>query len=445
MIRRAMAAFKGNRLAYQLARGSFVSSGIQGAGAVLVFLSEVLLARILGAPEYGMYALVMAWLQVMVIVALLGSNQLLLRFVPVYLSMTDWPLLRGVLRQCVRITLLISATAVLIAAGILFALQDRMDSHVQTSFLVGFAVLPFAALSAQRQAILRGFHRVESALVPELIVRPSLLIALLLAFAWGMNASVSATTALGMNGLAFVVTFALGWYWQRRVIPAEANAVQPDTRTREWLRVALPLFLIAGLQLLIIRLDILMLGAIAGREQAGIYAAAGRIADVVVFALVSANAIVAPMIAGLYARKDIGGLQQVLTMLARGIVLFTIPLALAVVYFGRDILDMFGDGYRTAYVPLLILVCGQMVNALSGPVGFLLAMTGYQMDSLRILVLAMFLNLALNIGLIPLFGILGAAIATGVSTVLWNLLMLNKVRKRLGVDGSVFALLGRRI
>ncbi len=438
------ARFGGETATRQLARGTLVSFLVQGSGAGLILFSEILMARILGAAGYGLFATVMAWLQVLVMVALLGSNHLLLRFVPTYVATGEWPLLRGLLRHCGRISVVVGAGVFLVAVLLLSGLGERVAAETRWAFLIGMAVLPVAALSLQRQAILRGLHRVAVALSPELIARPALLMLLAAGMVWGLGRAVTAPVALAMNGAALIAAYLLGRYWQAAALPAEVRAVPPATRSPEWLRIAVPLFLIAGAQLLIVRMDIMLLGALAGHEDAGRYAAASRVADLIVFALASANVIVAPLIAGLHARGDAAGLQRMLAALAKGVLLLTVPLVAVVGLFGRPILGLFGAGYEVAYLPLLILVCGQVVNALSGPVDFVMSMTGQQVRMLQILALATALNLALNLALIPLLGLVGAAIATAGTTVFWNLLMRRAVRLRLGVDASVLVLLRGR-
>lgn len=254
----------------------------------------------------------------------------------------------------------------------------------------------------------------------------------------------SAATVLAVNGVAVLAAFALGRLLQQRAMPPAARQSAPEERRAEWIRIGVPLFLITGIQLLIVRLDIILLGAMAGHEAAGYYAPASRVADLLVFALASANVIVGPLIAGLHARNDVAGLQKILATLAKGVLLFTIPLVLFITFFGSEILGFFGDEYRAAYVPLLILTCGQVVNAVSGPVDFVMAMTGPQVRMLQILVFSAVLNVALNLILIPPFGLAGAASATASTTVFWNLAMRRAVMRRLGVDASVLVLLRRR-
>ena len=445
LAQRIAANFRGEGAARQLARGTVVSFLIQATGVGLILLAEILLARVLGTSGYGLYATVMAWVNVLAMIALLGSNHLLLRFVPTYVATMEWSRLNGLLRHCIR-TSLTSGVGIYIAALLTLALlREDVTTETFWAFVIGIAAVPVAALSQQRQAILRGLHRVIEALSPELIVRPLLLMLLVVGLAWVVKAPVSAPIALSMNGLALIAAFLLGRHWQRNLMPIEARTASPIIQSSGWQHIAVPLFLIAAMQLLIVRLDIILLGALEGHEQAGRYAAASRVADLVVFALASANVIVAPLIAGLHARNDIAGMQHMLALLAKGITLLTLPVVVIIGFFGQSILGLFGHDYEVAYLPLLILVCGQVVNALSGPVDFIMAMTGQQMKMLQILALATGLNLVLNLLLIPPLGLLGAAIATASTTIFWNLFMRRVVRQRLGVDASVLILFRRRL
>ncbi len=445
MIKRVLGLFSGTSTSRQLARGSAISFVLQAAGAGLIFLSEVVLARALQAEGYGLYATVFAWLQVLVLVALLGSNHLLVRYVPAYLADREWSLLRGVIGYATRTTAYISAAILVLTLVLFFLLQDRFSSQLRWAYLVGIMALPLFALSLQRQAILRGLHCVGRALSPEYLLRPLLLIAFVSVLAWGIDVSLTAPLALALNGVAILLTFLLGWYWLRRSLPVELKAAARNSRPREWLAVSLPLFVITCMQLLIVRMDIILLGSIEGPGQAGIYAAASRVSDLVVFALAAANAIVAPMISAMHARNDMAGLQKLMTQLAKGVLAFTLPLVLSVVMFGDTILAVFGPDYPAAYTALLILVFGQMVNALSGPVDFMLYMTGHQKQSMFIFALATLLNLLLNLALIPHYGLQGAAIATATTTVFWNSVMRYYVRKKLGIEASVLVLLRKAL
>lgn len=433
----------GDVLRDRLAHGSVISFMVQGAGAGLMFLSEVLLARLLGAHDYGVVATVVALLQVLTMVVLLGSNNLLLRFVPVYSARGDLSSMRSLLRYCAHLSIGVGLAISVAFAIAMLLLHTGATTETRWTVAIGIAALPVMALSLQRQAVLRGLQRIAKALLPDLVIRPLVLMGLVIAWYVANNQVIGAPQAMALHLTAAVVALLLGRIWMNKALPEGIRCVSAAAPDRQWLRIALPLFLIAVMQLLIVRLDIMLLGMMIGHDEAGRYAAASRVADVAVFALASANVAVAPLIAAMHARGDMAGLQRLLAALAKGVLVITVPLIAIIVLSGTSILSLFGQDYGSAYAALLILVGGQAVNALSGPVDFMLTMTGQQVKMLRILVASGVFNLVLNVLLIPAFGLEGAAIATASTTIFWNILMRRAVLLHLGVEASMVVLFKR--
>jgi O-antigen/teichoic acid export membrane protein len=102
--------------------------------------------------------------------------------------------------------------------------------------------------------------------------------------------------------------------------------------------------------------------------------------------------------------------------------------------FLESILGIFGTTIRAAETALSILAVGQLAAALVGPAGLLLTMSEYERLQMVNSVLVSLLNIALNYILIQEFGIVGAAIATGVSFVVLNILRLAQTWYLLGIQ-----------
>lgn len=429
-----------------LAKGSLYAFLIQGIGAFLVLLTETVVARLLGVGQFGIYAMASAWIYVLALVASLGFNHALLRFVPTYIAHEDWGGLRGIVR---RANLWVIAAATVLGIGgslLLLALQRCcIAPAVLPAFFIAFMIVPVLALSSLRQAVLRSLGSIAQALAPEWLLRPLIFIALLAGAAAILPAPLQASAALSFNLAATIAAFAMGAFWQHRAISPHLRGCAPVYRDREWLSVAAPLLLIVGLNMISSRIDVIMLGMLSEIEHVGIYSAASRVADVVVFGLVSANAIAAPMIARLHSTGRHEELQKIVQLAAKGIFLLTLPIALILLIFGHQILGLFGQEFSDGYPVLVILVCGQLVNALAGPVGYLMTMTGHQNHAARIVSISALMNLTLNVLLIPLWGMLGAAVANALSTATWNILMLRFVKKELSIQSSAIIFLDRQI
>jgi O-antigen/teichoic acid export membrane protein len=60
-------------------------------------------------------------------------------------------------------------------------------------------------------------------------------------------------------------------------------------------------------------------------------------------------------------------------------------------------------------------------------------MTGYQKYTFIGVAVSAILNIILNAALIPQWGAEGAAMATAISTVVWNILLVSFVQKKLNI------------
>ena len=180
-------------------------------------------------------------------------------------------------------------------------------------------------------------------------------------------------------------------------------------------------------------------------EAAGVYRVAVQGALLVTFGLTAANVALAPLVAGLHAAGETARLQRVVTESARIVLLWSLPVALLMIFFGRWMLStLFSDEFAPGATALAILSAAQLLNAGMGSVGLLLTMSGHERDTARGVTTAAAVNLVLNALLIPGGGIEGAAAATALSLVVWNVLLALWVHRRLGLHATALGRIDRR-
>ena len=139
------------------------------------------------------------------------------------------------------------------------------------------------------------------------------------------------------------------------------------------------------------------------------------------------NGILAPILPDLHGRGEMKQLAFVYKNSTRWMFALTFPIFLVVVLFARQIMGLFGHDFVQGYMVLIILSSAYLLNAATGPVCFMLLMSGKQnlelIDDLSMVAV----NILLNIWLIGAYGSVGAAIATGASLVLMNLIKVVQV------------------
>jgi O-antigen/teichoic acid export membrane protein len=422
------------------AAGSFAMK-VSGVG--LAFLTSVLLARILGAEGYGLYAWVMAWGGLLTVPALLGLDRLTVREAAARSAVSEWGEVRGFLRWS---TWIVAGFSILLAAAAAAVVRFvfRPDPEVTLVFLLVLASLPCVVLTFMGQAAMRGLKQVVAGQVAESIVRPGVLV-LLVVGAWLI---LERTLVPADAALLYLVASAAGsaaaWWMLRRRIPEEVRAARPRYRPGPWIRAALPMLLVAGLVVVNNRTDTIMLGAIKGTGPAGVYFVATRAAELIAFLLFAFNMPLAPAVAALHASGARPALPRLVTRTARYVFLGSLPVAVVMVVFGKTILSLFGPEFPEGHTALAILCVGQIVNAAAGSVGLILNMTGHQKDTAIGVGISAVLNIVLNAVLIPLLGIAGAAIATTASLVAWNVILAVMVYRRTGVHTTALGVIGKR-
>ncbi len=422
-------------------RGGAGSALVQVINRLLALAVGIVLARGLGAEGYGVYAYAFALLTLLMVFAELGMPTLLMREVAASEACQDWPHLRGVLVRALQIVFSAAVALAAIAALVLWLLSDRMPVSQSVTLVWVIALLPLAALTRAMMAAVQGLQHVVKAQVVEMLVRPVLVLAgvgFLFIFVSGMRQPQYAMAVQFVTAIAVLCIAAVVLY---RYLPRSVHATAAQYQTRQWLASAMPLTLIGGAGIINNQTDILMLGFFRTAEDVGIYRVATQGAILVAFGLQAANAVIAPQFARLYAQGDQARLQRLVTASARIILMAALPVALTFVLAGGAIAGwVFGQEFTQSHTPLAILAVGQLINAAMGSVGFLLNMTGHERDVARTLLITAGLNVLLNLFLIPPFGMAGAASATAVSLALWNIMLYQIVKKRIGINSTAFVL-----
>lgn len=420
-----------------LLRGASGTAVVQLIGLPLTFLVQLAIARQLGVTQYGYYAFALGLIMLLAVLCRLGLQTGLTRFAAAYRVQAIGGALRGLSVRGFQLVAGASALVGLALAGGALLLDERFPPEQTWTLVLAGLTLPALALLGVVRGLLQGARRPAKALLPQRVMLPgmTLLLVMLVTATSGLD---RAPVAMALTFCGTVVALGVGAVWIRGALAPDIAGSAPDYRTPEWLRVSLPMLLTSGMVVTMKHLDTIMLGALVGTDASGIYYPLARISEIAALGLASTNLIVAPMISELHSTGQRRRLQRLLTLAAIVTSVVTVATAVGLWLAGEWVLGLFGAGFVAGYPALLTLLGGQIVNALCGPVGALMNMTGHHDRAAVVLTCATVLNVALNATLIPFYGVMGAATATAVSAAAWNLWMFAEVLRRHGLNPSVF-------
>jgi O-antigen/teichoic acid export membrane protein len=198
------------------------------------------------------------------------------------------------------------------------------------------------------------------------------------------------------------------------------------------------MFLTGTLFMVMTWTDTLMLGYFLEPETVGSYRVAFKIGTLITFAQFAVNAALGPRIAALWAKGERAELQAEIYRVARLNALVSVPAFGGIMLLAPWLLSFFSPELAPYAGVLRVLALGQVVNALCGPVMYLLNMTGNEQSAQKTMAVAALANAAANLALIPLMGVAGAAWATSATMVLWNVWALVAVYRKTGIRTLIF-------
>jgi O-antigen/teichoic acid export membrane protein len=413
-------------------------SGIFFAGTIFSaacgYLFKVYLARVLGAENLGIYALGITLVGFLGIFNTLGLSQSAVRFVAAYRAAGKFEQLHALLWR---------GGALLLAANVLFSLVllvfGRLiavrfyHSPVLVQYLKWFAlILVFGVVSNFYGKVLAGYRDLSRrTLIVNFVGSPlTMLVAILFISAGlGLRGYLMAQV-VGAAIVTLLLLFAV-----RELTPASARftAHRGSPLGLEVWSFSAAVMGISFMEFLMLEVDKIALGFYRGAREVGIYSVAAAVVAYVPLVLGSINQIFAPTIADLHTRGDHALLARLFQSLTKWVIGITLPLATVIIIFARPLMRIFGPDFESGWAILIVGTIGQLINCGVGSVGYLLLMSGNERRLIKVQMAMGAVMVALSIVLVPLWGIVGAAMAaaiTNAGTNAWNLI---EVRKALGM------------
>lgn len=413
---------------FELIKGASSTFILKIVGLVIGYVLAIYITNQYGAYIFGQYVTALLIVEILSIISRLGIDTALVRFISKYIQLNSSQLIDKLYTKSI---IIVSIVAVFITLVLLFFSNNVaafMNLEKDYLLIVSFSFIPLVLFYMNVQAI-RGLKK-------------------MLSFSFLNNVSISLFTLLSLvacslfisdNSLpiyayvASVIIMTLAsyvfWFTLKQNIQVGTNSEQTPLSTSELLTISFPLLLGQSMMLIMGKVDLFMLANMRSSEEVGIYSIALKLSMLSYIGLMSVNSIAAPKFSELHSSGDVESLKKIVKQSTKTIFWISMPVLLLFLILPELILSMFGEEFTIAAFSLIILSTGKMFSAISGSVGTFLQMVGKQTIFQNILILAAIINISLNYFLIPIYGINGAAIASAVSGILWNILMIIYIKK----------------
>ena len=414
-------------------------TSIKILGMLLTLASSVVLARLLGAEEFGAYTYILAIISLLAIPSHGGVPTLIVRETAKLQAEEKWAKLKSLWGWSLKVNLMLSSLSIFILFLISGYLVIEKQVIEQEALIWGAILIPVLSLGMIKSSALRGLRIMVWGSLPEQVFIPSLLITGVVLYYFIDDGLVTSYQAIMSYVLSAFFTLVTSSYLLRRNEPLQIS----KTRTvkynwKPWAISIVPLALISGLNVAYKNIGIILLGIFSTTVDVALYKVAFQASILISFSLGIINILMAPYIAILNAKKNYDKLQCLISIATVITFVLSIVIFFMFYFFGEKLLTLsFGIEYELSYFPLIVLAFGQVANTFFGSPGLVLNMTGNEKDALIGTVIGFVTNLLLSICLIPLFGLVGAVTAASFSLIIFNLILWKKAKEKTNINTAM--------
>ena len=403
------------------------------AALILVTAYQFLLARTLGPSNLGILGLAISLMTAAGVVAGFGVERGVMRFVAQYAAEGDQQRAAGSIISGMRITVVTSLVmTILLFSGAHVIATRVFDKPTLEPVLRIFAFsLPFLATSAFFLSVAQAYKRMEYRVVVEQLLVPFMRIVGLIVLSYVIGRSAVGAAAAIVTATIVGAICAVATVW--RLYPLRGQGERPILVTTAMLTFSWPLMLTTLVNRAWSETETLVLGILVTSDQVGIYYASLKVTVLLSVFLTGFSSIFAPMIVELHGKQNQELLGRLFKTVTKWGFTLSLPMFWFVFVFSEELLSVFGPEFVVGAPVLRILAVAQLANVLSGPVGWMLTMAGYVRLNLLDAMLMLALSVPLDLFLVPRYGVVGAAVAGGLTLCVVNLLRLAQVYVKLGV------------
>jgi len=422
----------------KLLKGSGLVMGFKVLGAIVGFAITYVITTNFSADGYGVFELCLTLLTILSMFSRAGIDSALVRFIPEFKDKNDEQSLKKVYALTMMIAL--PASVVFSVALYFFAEQVAVgfgSADLATGFRYVALVIPFSTWLGLNSEAFRGM---KNMIAYSFYQRGTVLVLAIAAIYFLMAQDFAAENtpfvAFGIGVISLSIIAGIVAPLKIKNLISEKFHVEKSHKAFNLSAlsvVAFPMLLSTTMFIIMNWTDTIMIGIYLEEWEVGVYRLAFKVAALITFAQFAVSSIAAPMFSSYKTNNDIQGMKKITRNIGFLNILISTPIFLVIIIFPDFILGIFGDKYSDfGSLPLIILAVGAIINAVCGPVMYLLNMTGREGDVRNILLVSSIANFILNLIFIPRFGLIGAACATALSTILWNILGVIKIKQVYG-------------
>lgn len=406
--------------------GRFISMGVN-------YVVQVLIANYLSTTEYGAFAYALSLVALGETIVTLGLDRAVTRFLPIYHERDEYNKLFGTMVMVFSSIITLGVLAILLVQLFQGMLTQSISDPRAVALLTIMIVLsPVQALDNILNGLFAVFSKPKAIFFQKYILGPALRLVVVILLVVASSDVMFLAAGYVLSAIVGITIFgAVLW----RVLREQGLIARFRLRgiqipVREVLMFTVPLLASDLVYVVMNTMDAVLLENFHGLESVAAFRVVQPTARFNQLILTSFALLFTPAAARLFARGDREGINNLYWQNAVWVAIISFPIFAVTFSLAQPVTELLYPKYPESGVFLSLLSFGYYVNAATGQNGLALKVIGKLRYIVVIDIAAAFINLAVNLTLIPRYGAFGAAIGTTSTLLIFNVL------KQIGLRGT---------
>ena len=391
----------------------------QYSGKIIAILTSIYLARVLGSETFGSYSFFLSLANILMLPIISGIPQVIIKEIGRENLESN---AGGIVLWSSSYILLTFLLMALMLFCIVYGHFIRMEVAIAILFFIFFK-----SFLLRNNSILTAYKYHDIVVLITYCIQPIIFLALVYLSkvrleSWDIILYQSVAFALVCMFSFFMIQFVLNLKFKRI---GEASG---------WFKRTIPFSFLNIVNTFNTEISILVVGILLNMSELAQLKVAGQFSIGISLSMSLTNAIVSSDLSKYFYSGDMGSLQSILKKSTFYNSMFNIGIIIIYIVFGMKFIELaYGEEYKEAYLPMLILAGGQVINSMLGSSGTLLNMSGNEKINLKFSVLMITANVLLMLSFVSLFGVYMAALISSVTLIFWKGSLTICVYRKLGL------------
>lgn len=411
---------------------------------ILTLLQTIVITRLYGSELFGLLSFSLSVSAILLLLFSFGLDQVLSRDVAIHTINEVHKEIRW--RKTWELVFYFVLPFVLIfsVAGAYISLKTNFFGSYSYALFFVFVTMPLLVGRKYAESLNLGCKNVVKSILGSQVVFPFSLIIFSLFFFFS-KIELSVQIIFFNYSAAVLVSVCASVYFLKDVLKSLSQSSKESTVNGSELICASKGIVKSGISFSLISMgfvlsqhaDVLIMGIYSTPENVALVRIASRIAEIAGLMRVIIVLQYRPLVSEAFGKNDLVKIKSYSKYMLNIFILTGLPIVTFILFFAEEILLVFGNEFTSAGDALRVYAVAVLLTLLAGPGDVILAQTKYESIVSRILFLSLFIQISLNVILIPFFNVIGCAIANLCALVFTSCYMRYEAKKKLGIEPSI--------